>query len=353
MAGSGIDQGHGQPGLGRSPGAGQPDDAGADEATSNWVDADTMLILRAVGVGGSTPGRRPPGQGRRYRSPGPIYTGNPGKPCRVDGPQGQRRPGRKIHHPPTERPSLVHRWRDPMTTRTGLSADPASGGTTTPVALDRAPTTGLYVPGFEHDACGIALVADLHGRRSHGLVRQGIVALEHLAHRGRPGARRTAATGPASSSRFPTSSSPRWPASSCPALVDTRWASPFCPRTGPRRRRPSWPWERLADEEGLSPAGLARRALRPHHPGAQWPGAVMPPHAPGLRGPGTGHHPGRRRPGQWPSTDWPSSCASGPSTRSSRSYLASLSARTIDLQGDADHPPTGRVLPRSLRRTPG
>jgi glutamate synthase (NADPH) large chain len=47
---------------------------------------------------------------------------------------------------------------------------------------------GLYQPAFEHDACGVAFVVDMHGRRSHGLVEQGIAALCHLAHRGASGA---------------------------------------------------------------------------------------------------------------------------------------------------------------------
>ncbi len=51
----------------------------------------------------------------------------------------------------------------------------------------RPPAGGLYVPGFEHDACGIALVADLKGRRSHELVERAVRALEHLAHRGATG----------------------------------------------------------------------------------------------------------------------------------------------------------------------
>ncbi|HEY5250203.1 MAG TPA: glutamate synthase large subunit [Acidimicrobiales bacterium] len=46
----------------------------------------------------------------------------------------------------------------------------------------------MYDPAFEHDACGIALVADLHGRKSHTLVRQAVTALEHLNHRGATGA---------------------------------------------------------------------------------------------------------------------------------------------------------------------
>src|SRR6202034_3070542 len=50
-----------------------------------------------------------------------------------------------------------------------------------------APSTGLYDPRFEHDACGVALVADLNGRPTHTLVRQALSALEHLAHRGATG----------------------------------------------------------------------------------------------------------------------------------------------------------------------
>ena len=46
----------------------------------------------------------------------------------------------------------------------------------------------LYDPAFEHDACGIALVADLRGRRSHAMVERALTALEHLDHRGARGA---------------------------------------------------------------------------------------------------------------------------------------------------------------------
>jgi len=48
--------------------------------------------------------------------------------------------------------------------------------------------TGLYDPSFEHDACGIAFVADLHRGPSHRLVDLGLTALENLAHRGAFGA---------------------------------------------------------------------------------------------------------------------------------------------------------------------
>ncbi len=47
---------------------------------------------------------------------------------------------------------------------------------------------GLYDPAFEHDACGVAFVVDLHGRASHDMVEKGIAALCHLEHRGASGA---------------------------------------------------------------------------------------------------------------------------------------------------------------------
>ncbi|MDQ1697986.1 MAG: glutamate synthase large chain, partial [Frankiaceae bacterium] len=46
---------------------------------------------------------------------------------------------------------------------------------------------GLYDPAFEHDACGVAFVADMHGRRSHDIVRDALSALHNLDHRGAQG----------------------------------------------------------------------------------------------------------------------------------------------------------------------
>jgi len=46
---------------------------------------------------------------------------------------------------------------------------------------------GLYHPAYEHDACGVAMVADVHGRRSHDIVGKALVALCNLDHRGAKG----------------------------------------------------------------------------------------------------------------------------------------------------------------------
>ena len=47
---------------------------------------------------------------------------------------------------------------------------------------------GLYDPANESDSCGVAMVTDIQGRRSHGIVADGLIALEHLEHRGAAGA---------------------------------------------------------------------------------------------------------------------------------------------------------------------
>ncbi|MBM7078089.1 glutamate synthase large subunit [Micromonospora humida] len=55
--------------------------------------------------------------------------------------------------------------------------------------------TGLYDPAHEHDACGVAFVADLYGRRSHAVVANGLGALCRLDHRGARGAEQNTGDG--------------------------------------------------------------------------------------------------------------------------------------------------------------
>jgi glutamate synthase domain-containing protein 1 len=49
-------------------------------------------------------------------------------------------------------------------------------------------SVGLYNPVHEHDACGVAMVVDMHGRRSRDIVDHAINALLNLEHRGAAGA---------------------------------------------------------------------------------------------------------------------------------------------------------------------
>jgi glutamate synthase (NADPH/NADH) large chain/glutamate synthase (ferredoxin) len=47
---------------------------------------------------------------------------------------------------------------------------------------------GLYDPRYEHDACGVAMVARLDNRPEHEVVRRALTALDNLEHRGAEGA---------------------------------------------------------------------------------------------------------------------------------------------------------------------
>src|SRR5438067_13879560 len=47
---------------------------------------------------------------------------------------------------------------------------------------------GLYDPALEHDACGVAFVVDMKGRKSHAIVQMGLQVDCNLEHRGAKGA---------------------------------------------------------------------------------------------------------------------------------------------------------------------
>ncbi|WP_245296892.1 MULTISPECIES: glutamate synthase large subunit [Rhodomicrobium] len=68
-----------------------------------------------------------------------------------------------------------------MHDRAAPSAEQQGGG-----VFPRA--AGLYRPEFEHDACGIGMIADIKGRKSHEMIEDGLKILLNLTHRGAVGA---------------------------------------------------------------------------------------------------------------------------------------------------------------------
>ncbi|VAW15090.1 Glutamate synthase [NADPH] large chain, partial [hydrothermal vent metagenome] len=52
----------------------------------------------------------------------------------------------------------------------------------------RPDACGLYNPANEHDACGLGLVANIHNKKSHDIVKKGLEILVNLTHRGAVGA---------------------------------------------------------------------------------------------------------------------------------------------------------------------
>ena len=47
---------------------------------------------------------------------------------------------------------------------------------------------GLYTPANEHDACGVGMIVNLHGTKSHDLIDSALKVLENMKHRGAEGA---------------------------------------------------------------------------------------------------------------------------------------------------------------------
>lgn len=54
--------------------------------------------------------------------------------------------------------------------------------------VEHGQQTGLYSPENEHDACGVGMIVNIHGNKSHELVDAALKVLENMKHRGAEGA---------------------------------------------------------------------------------------------------------------------------------------------------------------------
>ena len=103
----------------------------------------------------------------------------------------------------TQKDVPIHEWRlTTPVTRTEArhpNAEARTAGreesTARTVATTAPGPQGLYHPSREHDACGVAFVADMHGRATHDIVDKGIQALVNLDHRGAAGAEKNTGDG--------------------------------------------------------------------------------------------------------------------------------------------------------------
>ena len=62
---------------------------------------------------------------------------------------------------------------------------------------------GLYSPSYEHDACGVGMLVNIHGGKSHEIVDSALTVLENMRQRGAEGA--DGKTGDGAGIRFLTS----------------------------------------------------------------------------------------------------------------------------------------------------
>ena len=117
---------------------------------------------------------------------------------------------------------------------------------------------GLYDPRFEHDACGVAMVARLDNEPSHEVIDRALTALENLEHRGAEGADVKTGDGAGMLTQIPDAF--------FRAVVDFE-----LPDARPLRRRRLLP---PARPDAPRRARGAARAQRPHRgPASSWAGA--------------------------------------------------------------------------------
>ncbi len=115
---------------------------------------------------------------------------------------------------------------------------------------------GLYDPRNEHDGCGVGFVVDIRNRKSHDIVRNGLMILENLDHRGAVGADPLAGDGAGILLQLPDAFlGAEFTAKPLPAAGDYGVAMVFLPRPEALRARCIAILEQLVAEEGQAVLG--------------------------------------------------------------------------------------------------
>lgn len=119
----------------------------------------------------------------------------------------------------------------------------------------RPRTQGLYEPGFEHDACGVASVADLSGRPSHDIVAKALTALRNLDHRGAKGSEPDTGDGAGILTQVPDAFFRQVVDFELPERGDYAVGTAFLPADAGAREPAMVTVERIAAEEGMAVLG--------------------------------------------------------------------------------------------------
>jgi glutamate synthase (NADPH) large chain len=141
---------------------------------------------------------------------------------------------------------------------------------------------GLYDPTTERDACGVAMVADIQGRRSHGIVTDALVALANLEHRGAAGAEPTSGDGAGILLQLPDELLRESVDFALPSAQDGGHAYAagiaFLPRDLDERAKAVTLVERIAKEEGLEVLGWRDVPIAPEVAGVGPTAQSVMPH---------------------------------------------------------------------------
>ena len=128
---------------------------------------------------------------------------------------------------------------------------------------------GLYDPDNESDSCGVAMITDIQGRRSHAIVADGLTALEHLEHRGAAGAEPNSGDGAGILIQLPVELLREVVDFELPSTTAdgaNAFAAGICflPQDPAARAEARAHVEAIADEEGLTVLGWRELPTDPH-----------------------------------------------------------------------------------------
>ncbi|MFB4275024.1 glutamate synthase large subunit [Nonomuraea sp. MTCD27] len=134
---------------------------------------------------------------------------------------------------------------------------------------------GLYHPANEHDACGVAMVADVAGRRDHGIVVKALTALCNLDHRGAKGSEPDTGDGAGILTQIPDGFYRASVPFALPSAGAYATGIAFLPFDGEARSVATRLIEEIAAEEGLTVLGWRELPVDRDLPGPS-ARAVMP-----------------------------------------------------------------------------
>ena len=199
------------------------------------------------------------------------------------------------------------------------------------------PAQGLYDPRYEHDACGVAFVADLSGRASHDILGKALTALRNLDHRGAKGSEPDTGDGAGILTQIPDAFFRPVVDFALPERGAYAVGMSFLPADDGAAARAVSTIERIAGEEGLEVLGW--RDV-PTDPGFAGPSArrVMPRFRQLFLAPALGEPTGL-------DLDRRAFCVRKRAEHEADVYFPSLSSRTLVYKGMLTAPQLERFYP--------
>ena len=214
-----------------------------------------------------------------------------------------------------------------------------------------SPAAGLYDPRYEHDACGVGMVARLDNQPTHEVVTRALSALENLEHRGASGAdplHRRRRRNPDADARRAAARPSR--ASSCPPPGAYGVLMCFLPTDEQARRACRVAAGRHGRGRGPARARLARGAglSRAHRGNCRAPVALRSASCSSPRADGIDQDAFERK--LYVIRRVAEQAVAASRDAGAGFYVTSSSSRTINYKGMLISYQLGRLLPRPARR---